>query len=289
MKPPELPDMTQEEVMKAMANVLAAWPLYRVFMYRDPDQIVRFPSIISQHCPRCKRDQYWQLKTRDAYYVGHCSATFTCRNCGCEESLFHFYWVKPKDEPAVFFKTGQYPPLEERIEPELEKQLSVGDGPDLDFYRKAIRCRNFAYGLAALSYLRRVVENRMNDLLDLIAELARTSGFAPEEIAALATAKQSRTFDQKVAYAATILPPVLRPGGQNPVDLLHDLASEGIHGRDEDECLQVFDESRSVFEYLFRELRVRKADADSFLDGVRDLAARRARRRKAPQDGRSDA
>jgi hypothetical protein len=180
----------------------------------------------------------------------------------------------------VFLKVGQYPPLEETIAPELEKRLAV-NSDDLQFYRKALRCRNFNFGLAALSYLRRVVENRMNDLLDLIAELSESYGFAQNELEGLDQVKKSRIFDDKVTFAAKILPPNLRPNGENPVDLLHDLASEGIHRLPEDECIDVFDTSRVVFEYLFRELEIRKADAEKFVVGVRALAARKAKRKQS--------
>ena len=282
-------DLPPELTRAFIANILATWPLYRSFEYTEKVETSSLPSNLELYCPSCKKNQYWSLSNKDPYVHGHGTAMYRCRNCGGEEIRFYFFWLRPKGEPFMFIKTGQYPALEERVTPELEAQLGAGEGSDLDYYKKAIRCRNFAYGLASLSYLRRVVENRLNDLLDLIAELARGSGFAAEEIAELEITKRSRTFEQKVSYAARILPPVLRPGGQNPVDLLHDLASEGIHKLGEQECLDIFDESRAVFEYLFRELKVRKADADAFLSGVKDLAARRAKRKKDPAARRSDA
>jgi hypothetical protein len=174
----------------------------------------------------------------------------------------------------VFFKIGQFPTLEEEIPPELEKQIA---GDDLEFYRRALRCRNFNFGIAALAYLRRVVENRMNDLLDLIAEAARQAGYGAEELRRLEEVKASRVFDDKVSYAALILPPSLRPGGTNPFDLLHDLASEGIHHLSDAECIDVFDRSRVVFEHAFIELKVREAKDKSFLEGLSQLQKRKSK------------
>lgn len=44
-------------------------------------------------------------------------------------------------------------------------------------------------------------------------------------------------------------------GGRNPIDLLHDIASGGIHRKSDNECIVIFDESRVVFEELFIELK----------------------------------
>jgi hypothetical protein len=156
-----------------------------------------------------------------------------------------------------FIKVGQYPAQMADPPTELAKQL---DRDDLDFYKKALTSRNFSFGLGALAYLRRVVENRMDDLLELIAQAAAEARFAPDLLKELEQAKKSYRFDDKVTYAAKILPPHLKPGGQNPIDLLHDLASEGLHARSEDECLEIFDKSKIVFEYVFRQLKVHQED-----------------------------
>ena len=55
------------------------------------------------------------------------------------------------------------------------------------------------------------------------------------------------------------------PGGVNPIDKLHDLASDGIHNRSEDECLEIFDRCKASFEYVFRELDVQIEDAKAYI------------------------
>jgi len=174
---------------------------------------------------------------------------------------------------SFFSKIGQHPPLEERVAPELARQI---DAENLDFYKKGLRCRNFNFGVGALAYLRRVVENRMNDILDRLCAAAAEAGFAADELKGLEDAKRSKRFDDKVAYAAKILPPYLKPGGQNPIDLLHDLASEGIHTKSDVECIEIFDRSRIALEYVLRELQVRKEDAKAFAESLRELAARKS-------------
>jgi hypothetical protein len=285
-----VPDLTGK-VAETLHEVLTTWPLYRTLRYTTTSAITdAMPQRISLMChsKACGKSQTWERDSKNSGQVWARldKVTYTCRNCGTSKVHYHYNWIDPEDLATGvwrFTKIGQDPPLEEDIPAELRARLEARP-EDLDFYVKAVRCRNFGYGLAALAYLRRVVENRMNDLLDLIAEVAAEHGFAAEERRALEDVKKSRVFDDKVTYAAKILPPSLKPGAQNPVDLLHDLASEGIHSLSEDECIDVFDKSRVVFEYLFRELEVRKEHAQKYVKDVQDLAARRAARSQSRGD-----
>jgi hypothetical protein len=270
-----LQNLTNEQLFAKLREILEGWPLYRDFVYLSADGMNILPRVISFHCPGCKKDQWWERQdytTNDR--AGFSGARYQCRNCHNQEIHFYFFWQGKQSTGYRFIKVGQYQPLEERIPTELEEQLK---GDDLEFYKRALRCRNFNFGIAALAYLRRVVENRMNDLLDLIAEAARQAGYGAEELGNLEEVKASRVFDDKVSYAAAILPPSLKPGGANPIDLLHDLASEGLHSLTDGECIDIFDQSRSVFEHVFIESKIREAKDKSFLDGLNQLQKRRSR------------
>jgi hypothetical protein len=276
-------NLTNEQLLAKLREILEKWPLYRDFMYLGADHQYFLPAVISLYCPTYRKDQWWQRQAAGGNdKTGYGDAVYQCRNCNFENIRFYFDWHGTSGQPHLgylFRKVGQYPPLEERIPPELEKQIA---GEDLEFYKRALRCRNFNFGIAALAYLRRVVENRMNDLLDLIAEAARHANYATEDLSQLEKVKASRVFDDKVSYAALILPPGLKPGGANPIDLLHDLASEGIHHLSDAECIDVFDQSRTVFEHVFIELKVREAKDKSFLEGLSQLQKRKSRSASAP-------
>jgi len=74
-------------------------------------------------------------------------------------------------------------------------------------------------------------------------------------------------------------PPHLRPGGHNPIERLHDIASEGIHSRPEEECIEIFDSSRLVFEYLFKNLQLSAAEAKAFVEKLSELTKRNTTKR----------
>lgn len=128
----------------------------------------------------------------------------------------------------------------------LERML---DEDDLKSYKTAIRLRNFALGLGAVAYLRRIIENRMNDILDILYDAAREHKIAADVLGKLEAIKRDRRFSVKVDYAGDLLPDHLRPRGvPNPMGILHELASDGLHARTDEDCVDIFDGCRTTFE-----------------------------------------
>jgi hypothetical protein len=279
-----------KDVAIALADLLANWPLYKVltFTISNPDvaklqSVYFFPEQIRQYCgnPECETNTIWET-TQDAGYdlTGEKSKTFKCRHCKKSEITFYYLWrrqsiIKEYYLPARFQKIGQFPALNELVPRELVKRL---DQPDLSLYRKSVSCRNQAQGLGAVAYLRRVVENKINLVLDELAEEATKYGFEVEQLKNLENAKKSWRFSDKIKYASVILPHSLRPGGHNPIDQLHDLASEGVHYLSDDDSLELYDECRPVFEYLFREIDSRKRSAADYAQNLAKLATSRKSR-----------
>jgi hypothetical protein len=101
---------------------------------------------------------------------------YTCRNCGRSRIFYYFIWQE-RGPHNVFFKVGQYPELEERVKESLGAALGA---IDLKLYKNALRMRNFNLGLAAVAYMRRVVENRMGDMLEILYEGAVAHNASPE-------------------------------------------------------------------------------------------------------------
>jgi len=232
------------------------------------------PGEIQLFCPVCKKDQRWQCSESRVFQArSYTTVHYKCRNCGKAIVTYFVSW-RETETAGVFEKVGQDPPL--TVLPSADLRLGA---EDLDLYKKALTSRNHAYGLGALSYLRRVVENQMNALLDLVVEAARASGVTGDHLAGLDEVRKSGTFEDKAKFAASILPAHLRPGGHNPVDVICSFASEGLHSRSEDECLAIFDEVRLVFEYLFRHLTFETGEARSFARSLTQLASKKPPRR----------
>lgn len=286
----KIEELTREQVAERLKAALESWPLYRTLRYRGAKDYTDLPQNIWLFCAKCGNVQRWSremmrkgssgVSYRIKQRVGWAEVLYTCRNCPTDPSgiRYNFYWSQadePADAVGEFLKVGQWPPLEERVPITLEKVL---DKEDLAFYKNALRMRNHNLGIAAVAYLRRVVENRINDVLDVLAEAAQEHSFAAEELKAIKAVKASYRFDDKIDHAAKLLPPYLKPKGKpNPIDVLHDLTSEGLHSKSEEECIDIFDRVRNVFEYVFGNLNVQIEEARTFVKSLEGLqpAARR--------------
>ena len=140
------------------------------------------------------------------------------------------------------------------------------DPSDLLLYRKALRTRNFNLGLAAVTYMRRVVENKMSEMLEILYDAAVARNASIELLARHRAMRLERRFSAKVDYAGDLLPANLRPPGKpNPMAILLELASAGIHTKSDDECANIFDKCRATFEYVFAKIRIETEKAKNFV------------------------
>lgn len=137
-------------------------------------------------------------------------------------------------------------------------------------------CRNHNLGIAAIAYVRRVVEDKTNELIDVIAAQAGSIGVNPEDVAVLTAIKEQRiSFDEKLKLASEAIPASLKPDGANPLYALYSLLSSGMHARTEEECIAIFDEIQDVFEYVFARLRAEIEDRNKVAAKIKKLVGNR--------------
>jgi hypothetical protein len=279
---------TVGELQDEMSQILVNGPLYRRFIYKGTNCHQSFtsgkrygslPKRLRIFCENkhCKQETWWDTDGTiihfDSSFIN--KVEYTCRNCGEDRCYYYFIWQE-QEQGNIFVKVGQYPELEERVSETLSESL----GPaDLKLFKNALRMRNFNLGLAAVAYMRRVVENRMNDMLDILREAAAAhNDVTPELQAAFDAIKAEKRFVAKVEFAGKLLPSSLRPPGKpNPMGVLHDLASDGIHAKSDEECVQIFDSCRKTFEYVFGNLRIETEHAKDFVSEMAALAETRAK------------
>jgi hypothetical protein len=167
-------------------------------------------------------------------------------------------------------KIGQLPPPSIGIPADLEDRL----GGTAEYYKKALMCRSQNFGIAAVAYMRRIVEEKTDELIDVVVELAQTYGVDEGTIKSLQAAKTQARYEDKLSVASELIPEALRPGGVNPVGQLYTHLSVGLHGKTDDECIAIFDDLRADFEYVFRNLHVQATDRREFAQRVQERAGR---------------
>lgn len=167
-------------------------------------------------------------------------------------------------------KIGQFPPLSVNIPKVLKKNL--GEVAAL-LYKKSQVNRNEGYGLAAVTYIRRVVEDKTDELIEVVAQLAESHNLTSTVVEQIRTAKNERTtYDNKLKIAATVLPDSLVVDGVNPLGQLYNLVSVGVHDLTEEQCIAVADETKSVFEFTFTYLRAETKVRHDFVAKVKKWA-----------------
>ena len=203
-------------------------------------------------------DQY--LKTGTSYFE------FTCVSCGKSKREYHVEQIVD-EETIRFQKYGERPRKRLAKNPVLQHFLR----DDLDNYEKAIVCLSLGYGVAAFAYFRRVVENNIDKLLDLVQEDAQSSGAATKVTAALAELRENPPMSKKIKIANHALPVYLNPDGLNPLGRLYQVLSEGVHNLPEEECLNKAKATSECLAYLVSELASRKKHRTHFKSMVGGL------------------
>src|ERR1700731_5202110 len=113
-------------------------------------------------------------------------------------------------------------------------------------------------------------------LLEVLHEAASVHATQTKLLARHQSMMNEKRFNVKVDYAGNLLPKNLRSDGKpNPMAILHELASDGLHAKTDEECVDIFDACRETFEYVFGKMRVETEDAKKFLKGMAALTEKR--------------
>jgi hypothetical protein len=242
------------------------WPLYTPFEMEHFER----PARISFHCGACGKETTWAISQSNfAGNPGFSWVQYQCTLCERQHlTITYLTSILGTSEPFVsrLQKIGQYPPLSIDIPKTLRKNLGEAA---TSLYKKALINRNQGYGLGAVTYIRRVVDDKTDELIEVVAQLAESHNIESKIVEKIRAAKVERTtFENKLKIAATVLPTSLMPSGLNPLGELYRLVSEGIHGLSEEECIAVADETQSVFEFTFTHLRAETEERKSFVTKV---------------------
>lgn len=204
--------------------------------------------------------------------------SYGCRTC--RETVVTVFLLGSQGldaDEAVVQLIGRTPKSAAYVETELARALRTREH-DLYLYTQALTERADGQGIGAMTYMRRVIENEMNALLDL---LITNLGAFPDRIEQLRGVQRLQgefAFSEKAQVADTVLPTEFFPGRQNPFSLLHSLCSDGVHNLDDVESCDRFDEADAVFQLLFLRLLQLKESKRLYDERVSKLENVRSRR-----------
>jgi len=261
------------------AGFLEEYPLYRRFPAKLPERCHSLPKPpIHMFCLQCNSEQTFKMVNEYYDRTGNqmqevaglcCRAIYLCAACGTCERHFMLTFSSNKD---FVLKTGQYPAWDISTDKNIADLL----GEHVDHYRKALVCESQNYGIGAVAYYRRIVEDIIDTLLDSIAAILPASE-ADKYKEALVETKKTIVTQDKIALVKDMLPEILRPNGINPLSVLHQSLSEGLHSKTEDECSEIASTIKEAIVFLVNQVLSAKQQSKKFTDGMKRLLEKKSK------------
>jgi hypothetical protein len=173
--------------------------------------------------------------------------SFVCSNCGSSRKQFSLFARATAPElNGECYKHGEMPPFGPVTPPRLLKMLEN----NRDLFMKGRRCESQGLGIAAFVYYRRVVEEQRSKIIGEISRVATQIGASKDTIETLKSAQNETQFSKSLAMVKDAIPESLLIQGHNPLALLHDNLSNGLHAQTDAECLEIAQAVRVILAEL---------------------------------------
>lgn len=213
---------------------------------RDNILSVIFPKItIDVYCPSCKRETVFNPVERENDWFSNVEkkhiikngvhyAHFYCSRKHCGSSLYFVFHL----DKGILTKIGQFPSIADLISPEIKKYGAVTDSKLISDWQRAVGLRAHGIGAGSYVYLRRIIENMVNDA----SEIALKDGKLQKE-----EYFKSR-WPEKIKMLSEYLPSYLVENAK-----VYSVLSKGVHELSEEECSDFFDVIHTSIEIICEE------------------------------------
>jgi hypothetical protein len=231
---------------------------------------------IHMDCPTCKSGQTFAMI--NDYSEGSTNLivpgkvqrlVYQCVSCS---KFSRYFLVKFDTEGNYVMKVGQEPPWDITPDPILAAML----GPQANKYKKGLVSESQGYGIGAFAYYRRIVEDVIDELLGAIPDLMSGDDRARFD-KALDDVRKTTITQEKIDLVKELLPPILRPNGMNPLAILHNTLSKGLHNESDEECLKLAMETREILAFMVNQVNTTRTSAKSFTESMRRLLERKTK------------
>jgi hypothetical protein len=131
-------------------------------------------------------------------------------------------------------KIGEYPaynPITSRKVYDL-----IGEN-HRELFLKGRRAELRGLGIGAFAYYRRIVDDQKDTIIDRLEKVAKRLGASEDALRVFASARAQDQFTSAIKEIKDALPSALFIAGQNPLTILYDALSDGIHELSDEECL----------------------------------------------------
>ncbi len=196
----------------------------------------------------------------------------TCHSCGAKaDFLLKLYsdktWNEREKGIKIFVKKiGQFPPYEISPEATVEKYLLEEDKGN---YKKALANLSIGYGIGAFAYFRRIIEN---EIIRLIEDISKLDFDGVEHIEqALKTYETDHAMAKLIDVATKFLPNSLLSIGDNPIRLLHEQLSVGLHKLPDEVCIGKAETIDTILKYVIKKVNEEKYQLKDVKEAMKKL------------------
>jgi hypothetical protein len=269
----------------SLLEFLEETPLYTKCSVELPDNLDEINLSINKFCPECKEKRTFILGNKyipqiDYFSLANITRTlktiepnctvflyYVCGSCGKFNRSFSFFVGQNKE---YIQKIGQYPAFDITIKKHLREML----GGYTDFYQRGLICEYNSYGIGAFVYYRRIIEGIIGNLLNSIPELM-TGEEKQKYEEVLEKVKNTKQTQEKIKLVKDLLPSILKPEGYNPLMIIFDMLSKGIHNKTDEECLDYSHAIRKSLIFLVEIILRAKKQNKEFTESMKKLLEKR--------------
>jgi hypothetical protein len=199
---------------------------------------------------------------------------FKCTHCD-DKLIGYLVYVgrNAKTKALEIEKGGVYPSARPEPAPELAKGLGKAKG----LFVKGLINQQTGFGVGAFAYYRRVAEDLIGRLLDLLQEYAESAGLT-KLAAAVEESKKEHHAADKIKIVLPLVPKILRPDGRDPLGTIFGALSDRLHAGTDQECLDEADDLRGALEFVVVTLESTVATPKEYAEALKRVQHAKAKR-----------
>ncbi len=242
---------------------------------------IAFPKEIRVHCDheKCAGTRRHVHREDDKFRLGEIFYSFASYGCtNCTENIKVFGLRAERAGGAytgICTKIYQEPAFGHPIPKRL---FHIIGEANREYFLQARRAIARGLGIGAYAYYRRIVENTKLELVSSVLEVAQGTHASQEQIELLKKARAETQFSKAIEMLRDLsaIPAVMLIDGHNPLALLHDLLSEGIHQLNDGECLQRAQEAEVILCEIADRMQIALTERKTVKAAVSSILNRKA-------------
>jgi len=137
------------------------------------------------------------------------------------------------------------------------------------YYYKGLNALNQNFGIGAFAYFRRIIEKELINLITDIKSLPDSHSAEIEKL--LVKHNQNPKISTIYENVFEHLPNSLKSLGDNPIKLLYNQTSEGLHSLTEEECLQKANSILQLLNFVIKKINEERSEIKSLRETIKSL------------------